>query len=231
MGDLKKDLQNSTGDYVHSLIKTGLSSVPVIGGVASELFSFLLSPPISKRRDKWLIQLAEGMEELKNNKPEFDIASLADNDIFITTVLHATQAAIRNHQEEKLTALRNAVLNSATGIGIEENIQLMFLNLIDSLTPWHLRILNFFQNPLIWFEENNMQMPQFSMGSPSQVLETAFNELKGKDSFYGLIVKDLYSQGLLSSDSLNTLMTGQGAVASRTTEFGNLFVAYISSPY
>lgn len=83
----------------------------------------------------------------------------------------------------------------------------MFLNLIDSLTPWHLRILNFFQNPRIWFEENNMQVPQFSMGSSSQVLETAFNELKGKGSFYGLIVKDLYSQGLLSSDSLNTLMT------------------------
>jgi hypothetical protein len=56
--------------------------------------------------------------------------------------MHATQAAIRNHQKEKLEALRNAVLNSAEKNALDEDIKLMFVSLIDTFTPWHLRILS-----------------------------------------------------------------------------------------
>lgn len=231
MEDINKDLRNSPGDYVHSIVKTGLSAIPLIEGGASELFSLLIAPPVSKRRDKWLVQLAEGLEELKNNLPDFDINSLVDNEVFITSVLHATQAAIRNHHEEKLQALRNAVLNSAAGIGIDDNIQLLFINLIDSLTPWHLRILHFFQNPRVWFEENQKEAPNIYMGSPSQVLESAFPELSGKRSFYDILIKDLFSQGLLNISSLHAMMTGNGTMEKRTTDFGDLFVSYVSSPY
>lgn len=231
MEDINKDLRNSPGDYVHSIVKTGLSAIPLIGGGASELFSLLIAPPVSKRRDKWLVQLAEGLEELKNNVPDFDMNSLVDNEVFITSVLHATQAAIRNHHEEKLLALRNAVLNSAAGIGIDDNIQLLFINLIDSLTPWHLRILHFFQSPGDWFAGNQQEAPNIYMGGPSQVLESAFPDLKGRRAFYDILIKDLYSSGLLSIESLHVMMSGDGAMAKRTTDFGDLFVSYVSSPY
>jgi hypothetical protein len=51
--------------------------------------------------------------------------------------MHASQAALRNSQKEKLTALRNAVLNAALPNPPEESIQQMFVNFIDSLTVWH----------------------------------------------------------------------------------------------
>ena len=44
---------------------------------------------------------------------EIDLKSLQTNDIFIDTVLKATQAAIRTNQQEKKKALLNAVLNAA----------------------------------------------------------------------------------------------------------------------
>lgn len=231
LSDIKKDLENSVGDYIHSATKTGLSAIPLLGGAASEIFSLIITPPVSKRRDEWLIKLAEDLEQLRNTVPHFDINTLGNNDIFVTAVLQATQVAMRSHQEEKITVLRNAVLNSAIGIDIDENIQLMFLNFIDSMTPWHLRVLLLFQNPEKWFEDNQRQAPQFSMGSPKGVLESAYNELNGKRSFYDILVKDLNTQGLLGIDSLHTTMSGSGAMAPRTTEFGNLFISYITSPY
>ncbi|EPY08218.1 hypothetical protein PAALTS15_05803 [Paenibacillus alvei TS-15] len=230
MNDIKRDLKKTPGDLVHSIVKTGISAIPVIGGGASELFSLLVAPPASKRRDQWLEKLAQGIEELKRNVPEFDVNSLKDNDIFITTVLQATHVAIRNHQEEKLIALRNAVLNSAIGIEIDENIQLMFLNMVDSLTPWHLRILTFFQNPSKWFEDNQRPAPQLNMGSPARILEAAYNELNGKREFYDIVINDLNSRGLLGTANLYITMSGDGALAQRTTDFGDMFVSYISPP-
>jgi hypothetical protein len=38
---------------------------------------------------------------------------LATNEAFVTVTMQASQGAIRNHQQAKLEALRNAVLNSA----------------------------------------------------------------------------------------------------------------------
>jgi hypothetical protein len=61
--------------------------------------------------------------------------------------------AIRNHHKEKLKALRNAVLNSISPNLPEEDLQLMFLNWVDELTTWHLRILQFFDSPETWLNK------------------------------------------------------------------------------
>ncbi|HTS57938.1 MAG TPA: hypothetical protein VMH03_10335, partial [Terriglobales bacterium] len=47
------------------------------------------------------------------------------------TVLQATQIALRTHQEEKLEALRNAVVNSTSGQVLEDDVRAVFLNLVD----------------------------------------------------------------------------------------------------
>lgn len=229
MSDIRKDLSNSVGDYAHSAVKTALAAIPFLGGPASELFSLIIAPPVSKRRDEWMIRIADKLEELCKSRM-LEPQTLVENELFITTVLQATQSAVRNHQEEKLTALQNAVLNSATGIAIEENVQLMFLSLIDTLTPWHLRVLSFFRNPHAFFKQNNKVPPNLYMGSPAAVLEAAYPELHGKKEFYNIIVKDLYNNGLLGVESLNGSMTESGTMAPRNTEFGNLFLSYITAP-
>lgn len=224
------NLKPSIGDHAHTTVKAGLSMIPIVGGPASELFSAVITPPLSKRRDEWMDSISTALMELQGKVENFNIENLSENEIFITTVMQATQSAIRNHQEEKINSLRNAVLNSAISIPINEDLQMVFLNLIDSLTSWHLRILKFFTNPIVWFEQHNIISPSFSMGSPSRVLEHAFPELRGNPEFYSKITRDLYTQGLMNTESLNTTMTSSGAFAPRTTNMGIEFVRYITEP-
>jgi hypothetical protein len=135
-----------------SLAKAGLSAIPVVGGPAAEIFSTVIAPPLTRRRDEWVESIARSLKDLEGKVAGFKIENLRDNKIFITTVMHATQAAIMNHQVEKLNALRNAVLNSALGINIDENTQHMSLEYIDGLTALHLKVLSFLDEPRAGFE-------------------------------------------------------------------------------
>jgi hypothetical protein len=200
--------------------------------VAPPSKSFLpsLPPPLEKRRDEWIQSIAEGLLNLEREFETFKAESLSQNEVFITTLAQASNAAIRNHQPDKISALRNAVLNSALPNPPEEDLQLMFLNFVDSFTPWHLRLLKFFDDPARWAEENKIQYPPWSAGAPSKVLEFVFEELHGKREFYDQLVKDLFARGLMNADSLHAMMTAQGMTASRTTKIGKEFLDFITSP-
>jgi len=230
MCDEERRLQQTGGDTVHTVIRAGLSAIPVIGGPAAELFSAIITPPLSRRRDEWIQQIADGLRLLENQVEGFRIENLSENETFITIVMQASQAAIRNHQEEKLIALRNAVLNSALLNDLEVDLQQMFLIFVDSLTAWHLRILKFFEDPRGWGETHGITYPNWTMGGPSTVIEHSFPMLRGRRDFYDQIVKDLYSRGLLGIESLHVTMTGHGMFEPRVTPLGRQFLRYIESP-
>jgi len=227
--NIKEDLVLSTGDYAHSGVRAGLSTAPFLGGPLAEFFSLIITPPLEKRRTEWLIDIFTRLKQLEEKVEGFKIENLAENEIFISTLLYATQVAMRTHLREKLDALRNAVINSAVKLPIDENLQLIFLNLVDRYTPWHLIILHFLEDPRQYGVRNNISYPSWSMGGTSAVLEFAMPELKGKRDFYDQIVRELFSNGLLNSDTfLHTTMTDQGMFSSRTTEMGKQFLGFIS---
>lgn len=228
--DVKKKPKPGVKDAAHTAGKVVFSLIPGIGGAAAEIFSTVIVPPLTKRRDEWIESIANGLKELEEKDEGFKIEELANNDMFITTVMHASQVAIRNHQEEKLEALKNAVLNAASPNAPEEDIQLMFLHFIDTLTPWHIRILTFFEDPKGWAEKYNVKLPDLEFGSPSHALLHAFPELRSYSDFVDQVVKDLYAGGLMSIESLKTTMPKQGIFASRTTDFGSQFIQFITSP-
>lgn len=227
--DIEEDLAMSVGDYAHAGVRAGLSTAPFLGGPLAEFFSMIITPPLEKRRTDWLIDIFTRLKQLEEKVEGFKIENLAENEIFISTLLYATQVAMRTHLREKLDALKNAVINSAVKLPIDENLQLIFLNLVDRYTPWHLIILHFLDDPRKYGVRNNISYPSWSMGGTSAVLESAMPELKGKRDFYDQIVKELYSNGLLNSDTfLHTTMTDQGMFASRTTAMGKQFLGFIS---
>ncbi len=230
--NIKDKPKISVGDTAHTLMRAGVSAIPLIGGSAVELLSAIITPPLTKRRDEWVQSISEGLKELEEKVDNFKIENLSNNDIFITIVMHATQLAVRNHQKEKLDALRNAVLNTALASTPEEDMKLMFLNFIDTLTPWHIRILKFFDNPIEWGKNNDIIYSTWPMGGPSSVLEHAFPELKGRREFYGQFIRDLYNRGLMNmdSDGLGVTMSAQGMFTSRTTATGKNFIDFISFP-
>jgi hypothetical protein len=99
--------KQSKGDVAHSIVKAGLSSVPVIGSAAAELFQNVVQPPLEKRRIQWMDQVGKKLTELEENGLKLE--ELQENEQFISAAMHASQIALRNHQSEKLESLRNAL--------------------------------------------------------------------------------------------------------------------------
>ena len=52
--DITKKPKLETKDVAHKAGKVILSLIPGIGGAAAEIFSTIIIPPLSKRRDEWI---------------------------------------------------------------------------------------------------------------------------------------------------------------------------------
>lgn len=228
---IEKDLTPSIGDYAHTTANAAISMIPLLGGSIAAFFNTIIAPPLEKRRDKWLIELYKELIQIKDKLEGFSIEELSKNDLFISIITQSTQIALKNHQDEKLQALRNAVLNTAVTTSFEETEQFIFLSLIDDLSIWHLKVLDYFIDPNQWFIKNSKTKPSIFAGSAIIGLTAAYNELKGKNEFINMITRDLYNKGLLTnSDSLAGLMQESGIFSSRITDFGKRFLSYISTP-
>jgi hypothetical protein len=220
--------KRAASDVAHALTKGMISAVPFAGGPAAELFALIISPPLEKRRDDWMRELADGVKKLEE-EGRVTAERLTNNEQFITAALQATQIALRSGPGDKRQALRNAVLNSALPHAPEESEQQFFLRLIDDLTPWHLRILALFSDPEGWYKEAG-RGPGFGGGSLSALLEDAYPEMRGRRDMYDQFWSDLRSRGLVTTDQLHTMMTGGGLFHRRATTLAERFLAFISSP-
>ena len=218
-------------DVAIEVVKAAISAAPVIGGPAAELFTLVISPPLEKRKVKWMEEVAEGLNVLEKTVQGFSIENLKDNEQFVSAVLNATQTAIRNHQDEKRNALRNAVLNVAKGSGLTEDTEAIFLSLIDRFTAWHLRILRVFQKPLQLGHEKGLRPDNYVIGgSRAAFLEAYYPDMRGQRQFYDLAVSDLHAQKMIGVQDLQTMVTGNGIFQKITTEWGDRFLAFVTSP-
>lgn len=130
--------EESTGDKVHALVKATLSAATF--GVAGDLFAVLCRTPYERRLREWIDRTEQRLARLARRDNRF-LEKLAYDETFASVLLSATQAAVRTHSEAKLAALAAAVENSATGISITADLQLLFIRFLDELTPSHLALL------------------------------------------------------------------------------------------
>ena len=219
----------TAGDVAIAVAKGMLGTVPYVGSIAAEMVSLFVTTPLDKRRSEWIMSLASSLDGLRRGEG-IDWEVLAGNESFISTVFHATQVAVRTHQKEKLEALRNAVLNAARPDAPDDDLQLMFLDFVDTFTPWHLRVLCFLNNPKAWLEQHSVRYQHISKGAVSSFLELAFPELASRQDFYEQLARDLHTRGLVSMENLHVIGSADGMVAPRSTEMGRLFLEFISEP-
>jgi hypothetical protein len=217
-------------DIAHTLVKAAISGAPVIGGPGAEIFALVIAPPLQKRQAEWMNEVADGLRQVEKKVDGFNIENLRDNERFISAVMNASHAAIRNHEQDKRDALRNAVLNVAIGSGLTEDVEAIFLALIDRYTAWHLRILRVFQDPLNLGAQKEIRPENYSLaGSRAAFLERYYPEMRDNQQFYGIIVSDLRANGMLSAD-LSGMITPLGMFQKITTEWADQFLAFIALP-
>ena len=201
------------GDYVHTIAKAGIAAIPYVGGSAAELFSLVIAPPLEKRKDDWLRELAEAVDEIKRRKPGLTLEDLSKNDAFVSAALQASQIAIRTHQREKREYLRNALIHTVTENSTESE-KIFFLALVDLFTITHVEILRLFKNRGSFSTER-------------------FRELEKSRDLTDPIVSDLNARGLLNDprpiaarnrDPMHSLVADQWTLSS----LGSRFLGFIS---
>jgi len=203
----------------------------IAGSLVSQGFSKVMIHYANKKEKEIIIEIIKGLEELEKRLENFQVQNMNNEEKFGATVLQVLPLALRSLDEEKILALRNVVLNTAIGNSPDEDLHQIILNHLESFTGWHIKILEYFWAPQGWFQARKKTIPNFSMGSASAGLESAFPELKERPEFYNAIVKELISKNLMSpGEYLHVSMTGSGIWERRVTNMGRQLLDLIKNP-
>jgi hypothetical protein len=213
------------GDAAYAVVRAALAGIPLIGSAAVEVLQHVIAPPLARRQQEWMNDIAAAVRQLSSQQG-ISLDDLRDNPAFIDAVLSATQAAIRTSQQEKRTALLNAALNAGLPDAPEVAVQQMFIALVDRFTEWHLRVLKLVAAPSEWQDADGRRLNDTN--SIAGLLEQAYPQLRDRRELSDLIWSDLLTAGLHRTGPMRTMMTS--AMAKRTTELGDAFLAFIESP-
>lgn len=199
--------------------RTALSTIPVGGALITSVWDSIKSNCAQKRLTEW-----QSLIENRLSKVEATLEDVGNNEIFASAIFQATELALKTSENVKREYLANAVLNSLS-CPFEESVVMMFFSMIEKYTLWHLKILDFFQNPRKFPQVNE---EYYCIGSPKEPLFDVYPELEDKEVYVDRIVKELYSDDLMNTANLNCTMSSSGMIASRVSKIGKDFIDFIT---
>jgi hypothetical protein len=129
--------QADSADAAHLVASTMIGLIPFVGG--ADLFKFIVSPSLEKRKERWMQLVADAIRELQA-QPGFSIEMLRENEEFTTLLMQTTQAAYKTHLEEKHLLLKDGLRNAYSS-KMPFDIKYIYLNLLDKFNPVHLAVL------------------------------------------------------------------------------------------
>jgi len=215
-------------EVVETTLVAASSLVPILGGPFSVVLGNALQGSYQRRFLTWLEDLAAALDRLTDTVEGLNAGDVLEDDVFLDTALRAARAAGLTASEEKLNALRSAVLNAALPGAPEEDQQQIYISYVEDLTASHLRLLALLNDPPAYTEALGHSWPDMMMGGHSGTVERAFPEWNR--AFYDQLARDLHARGLIGTNGLHTTVTGNGLRQSQTTESGKRFLAFITTP-
>lgn len=206
------------------LTKAAQSLIPPVD-LAAHFYADVIKPKLATRGYAFL-QLC--LDEIFAVEAEriAAVEAVIESPEFAAFAYQAAEQASLTQSEEKLKALRNAVINLAIGSDPGEDRRLIFLRAVSELTPTHLRMLRILQDPCGFVEESGVET------SPSpplmeQVLQIAFPDFSQNQDFYKLLHGDLGRRGFVPERVDMGTFKIQGDRI--TTPLGDEFLSFICS--
>lgn len=211
---MKKEDAKTIAEIV---VKTGTSVIPFAGTLLSCVIDEIKSKSMQKRQEEWMRIVEEKLEECV-----IDLDTIGDNENFTTTIIKATEIASKTAEREKKEYLANAVVSSLA-FTAEESILMIYMELLEKYTVWHLQILQHFSNPELGIGRGNEYM-----GAADSPLYRRYPHMKERTDLVDKIVTDLQNEGMLSNGSyMHSSMTSNGIYAKRTTKLGDEFLQFV----
>lgn len=217
---------SDVAETIVNIFKAILSSTPFCGGLAS-----LITDYIPSRRIKRLEEFAE--------KIATDLSAVAERvdkerfqtDDFAFVFEQCFRGVAENPQKEKIDAFRGILINSAIDNDLNQEEREFFLNLVNTLSVLHIRILKFMVDPLKYLEEVNIS-PSRIQGGFAQFFPVAIPGIQLdviKSAF-----EDLYRYALITTDKsiFGTMTAGKGLelLDNRVSQLGRRFIQFCISP-
>ena len=197
--------KQSLGDRLFTGVKIGttvsvpilsqMTGIPGISEALEGLFS-VITPPLERRRAEWMVSVYNKLTSLEKRINNFSFKALSEKPFFIDAFMQAFQIAMRNHDEAKLEALRNAVVNTAKPTFPEESVYLTFLSLIDVFTPSHLKVLMISHEIELAVRNQRLDTRRITVSLLDKIL-SEFQELRRDKSFANMIIRELTDRDLI----------------------------------
>lgn len=238
---VKEDVSDKVNELSKSIVET---CVP--GGVSAiKILESLVGIPIQKRRETLIFDMCEAINKIL--KKGFSLEQLQQDENFTDFLLQAVKVASMTFKEEKRSALKNAIYNSATldNAPVFE-LQQIFLNYIDFFNVSHLKLLYFLMSPRDWFTKKRQNIPRIGLGgivTLRAALIHAYPELEKEVDLVNSLWTDLHNKGLLDADKnildltprlpsrrakMDMLVPEMDILESQTTSLGRQLVIFIS---
>lgn len=209
---MNNDIDHRIEDGFVGTVKGVISTIPGASILVSA-YEEMQSGIYKRRMDEWKEAVEERLGKLENDV----VNSLPHNDIFATVLLISAQLALKTNKQ-KANLLANAVSNAATTALSEERV-IILLNCIEKYTIPHLRLLRFLQNPKEYNPKDN-----YMGGSTMTVYYDYYpNTDKSLDS---IVIRDLFADGFIDTDSLNVGVSSSGMVEKHTTALGDDMIRF-----
>jgi hypothetical protein len=215
-------------EIVTRAAEAGLSSIPGFGSALAVAFVTAVSWRLEQRREEWFTELAEGVEELREQLGGLSLETLLSDGRFTDAVVSATRTVEHTDQAEKIRALRHAVLNSVLPGAPDADTQAILLNLVDRFTGTHLRMLALWCDPPGWFASHQLPYPT-SSGNRALTVDAGMPEMQGRRDLTMLVASELHNAGLLGAN-LAGMVSSQGMMQPLATDLGRQLVKFVSPP-
>ena len=217
----------STEDFIGAVVEAAVSLIPGAGGALAKLVE-LVAPSVERRRKAWAKEIGELLGRLQEQQitPE----ALASDDVWVSAVFEASQAAMGTHVESKRKMLRQLLEGVATRRprGSEHVLVRRFVRFIEELDEEHFIVLKYASNPGDWYESNNIKRPDTTMGSQRLIMDRA--HLGIEDEALGVVLNDLTSRALVISEGLNTTVSQRGLFEPLATPLGDKLLEWVWVP-
>jgi len=254
---LQKVFESTNEDKNYNAIKGSLGLIPQIGSPLAEFFSTYITNPAQERLHNFLEVLVNDLKKLEIEREDFNIESLDSNQIFITMLIRSLETVRRNHHKEKILFLKNLLLNSVFIDSVDEDLKLLFLDLIDELKVSQFNLLflanNFagYNKKQIVLDDINKNKDLYSIFLKKLIsLELiSFEEFYSKmkyiykrnheiarssvSQYYadrGEFELELLERKMASSENVDLLIDNLNAGQNFMTDLGNLFIKFVQSP-
>lgn len=204
------------------------SAIPFAGGLISEIGNLYLNP-LEKRKKRWAQDVSDALNEIREVlkiMPE----QLEKSESFISVLYQATEIAMRNHQSEKLVALRNALVSSAVP-DQDYDLEMRMLKFVDELSLSHIRLLGIFDSHAGQFSRHEKLDQIFS--AAKGYLQKPLDRI-----VFRSIVQDLVTRFLITLGDVEDFeefkskqqpleAESSGIQPMRVTKLGKSFLTYI----